>query len=135
MGDTFPGKPAGADYAENLSGGRVQTAGNERAGGKIPQDHHESADHAAQFRYDHGSDRLRRRGAGCYHGGHPVCGGAASPCAGCLLHHPAVGGLFPSHAAAGLLLPHCHERHGRQRQNLPPAGSARAGGRDRQRSR
>ena len=39
--------------------------------------------------------------------------------------YPAGGGLFPPHAAARLLFPHRHERHGGQRQDLPPAGPAR----------
>ena len=60
---------------------------------------------------------------GGHHGGDAVHG---QPCIVSRLpaDHPAGSGFLPSYAAARLLLPHRHERHGRQRQDLPPAGSA-----------
>jgi ABC-type transport system involved in cytochrome bd biosynthesis fused ATPase/permease subunit len=38
----------------------------------------------------------------------------------CAAHHSAGGGLLSPYAAAGLLFPHRHERHGGQRQNFSP---------------
>ncbi len=46
--------------------------------------------------------------------------------AGCSADYPAGGGFFPPHAATRFLFPYRHERHGGQRQDFPPAGSAGA---------
>jgi ABC-type transport system involved in cytochrome bd biosynthesis fused ATPase/permease subunit len=51
---------------------------------------------------------------------------AAKECGavGRALHHSAVGGFLPADARAGVVLPRCHERHGRQRQNFQAVGPA-----------
>ena len=113
-GRHLPGESPGTDHSENLPGGRLQKSGDEPGGGRVPKDHHEGADYAAEFRDHHGSDRLRRSGPGHDFGSDPVPGPAGGP-GGLPGHHPSVGGFLHSHAAAGKLLSHCHERHGGQR--------------------
>ena len=85
---------------------------------------------AAQLDHDHGPDRLRRRGARHDHGRDAVCG-RARLARGLSADHFAFGGLFHPDAAARQLLPHRDERHGGERQDLPPAGPARGRGEDR----
>ena len=130
IGRQLSGKPAGPDHPENLSGGRGTPPADERGGRALPAHHHEGAHHAAELHHHHGSGGLRRRGAG-HHRGRAAVRRRADRSVRLLCNHHALGGFLPAHASAGLLLPHCHERHGRLREDLQAAGSAGAPGQDR----
>lgn len=116
----LPREPAGAHDPQGLRGRRDEAARDERAGRGVPPHHHARARHAAQLHRRHGCRRLRRRGGGHRRGPLPVPGGGGRPRR--MPHdHAARGRLLPSHAPARVVLPHRHERHGGEREDLPPA--------------